>query len=440
MAEKESKKRKRVSNGVPTPSKKVAIDPAAGGDGTITVSYVDEEGLKPILLSAPGVNAPTIPFNAYAKASSAKAKNGIIKPKTHHILLQSSQHPRLDYTAATNTLEPSLLHYVAVFDPATSQLRVTPAHFLSLRSTLRSEKNDVEQNKLSYAQKREELGREFGTKKAKRAIASKTENAITSDVTGESKITEVQSAILQSVGDATAGAASRDSQAETDTLLAAKPIPRPNLAADKVEDVYTYATLLPPNDARLVEVKDWQELARAEEAIMFNHRYPSTRAAALGKSDDISRLKALRYLTLLLQFHDALGNTRGGKKIPKRESLMKKLAGWPPQLVDSVRQRFASESGHELGKWQLDNLYTHICALALFVDGWATPTNQLKDDLKMEPRQLAQYFMELGCKVSALTETERNVRRMNKAIAAVTKMAKLKLPLEFPKPRYARRR
>ncbi|KAF2172796.1 hypothetical protein M409DRAFT_49324 [Zasmidium cellare ATCC 36951] len=434
MAEKESKKRKRQSNGVDTPSKKVAID--AGGN--IKVSYTEENGV--VLLSTPGVNAPRVPFKAYAKATSTKHANDAVKPKTHDLLLQSSQHPRLDYTAVPDTLDQHTSHYVAVFDPATKELHVTPAHHLSLRSTLRSEVQEVEQDRLTLAQQREELGREFGTKKAKKAILSKTENAITQDTKGKGRVTDVQSAILESVGGTTAGAANRDAQQDAETQLAAKPIPRPNLSAETVEDVYSFDTLIPPSDARMIQIKEWQDKVRADEVIQFKHRFPADRVEAIAKSDDAIKLKALRYLTLLLEFHDVLGSNRGGKKVPKKDILSKRLPGWPQNLVDTVRRRFTNDSGSELGKWQLDNMYTHMCALSLYIDGWTTDTSNLKDDLKMETKQISQYFNELGCKVSAPTEAEKTARKIGKAQAAVTRMARLKLPLEFPKPRAARRR
>lgn len=433
--EKESKKRKRQSNGVETPSKKVAFD----ADSKVTVSHVEEKQC-PVVLSARGVSAPRVPFKAYARARKDKTTGNSIKPKTHDLLLQSSQHPRLDYTAAPTSLDDNLAHYVAIYDPATKRLQVAPAHHLELKTTLRSEALEAEKDRLTNAQQREQLGREFGTKKAKKAIASKTENAINHDPKGKGKVTDVQNAVLESVEDATAGAASRNAAEEADAAFAAKPIPKPNLQAENVEDVYTYRTLVPSADDRLVDVKEWQQKARADEAINFSHRFPAYRVSRLGKSDEIMKLKALKYLTLLLEFHDALSRGKSGRKVPKSEILKKKLSAWPSQLVDSVRRRFTNDSGQELGKWHMDNLYTHMCALSLYVDGWVTATTDLKDDLKMEQREISQYFSELGCKVGAPTEADKHSKNITKAQASVTRMAKLKLPLEFPKPRAGRRR
>jgi DNA-directed RNA polymerase I subunit RPA49 len=60
--------------------------------------------------------------------------------------------------------------------------------------------------------------------------------------------------------------------------------------------------------------------------------------------------------------------------------------------------------------------------------------------LRLENKQVGQYFHELGCRVGPPTEKERENRGMSKAQAAATRIAKLKLPLDFPKPRMMRKR
>lgn len=389
-----------------------------------------------VLLSASGLTSLPKRFQPYSKSKSSKNAHATAKPSTHDLLLHSSTHPRLDYSAekSVSPLEEHLSHYIAIYNPESNSLDLQPAYHLSLRAKLRTEAPDEDGNhRRTYAQQREELGREFGTKKAKKAIASKTDNAITK---GAAKKDDVQSAILESMADLTSP---KKAEAEADNL-ASKPIPKPNLAAESVEDVYTFNTLIPQNDARLVPVKEWQDKIRDEEDIRFNHRCIAIRLKALATSDNILKLKALAYLSLLLEFHDSLQNAhRGTKKVPKKDVLSKKLALWPEALVDSVRRRF-SNADHELPKWHLDNLYTHIAAVSLYIDGFVSNMTSLREDLKMENKQLAQYFIELGCKVTPPNETYRQRLGISKAQAATVRIAALKLPLELPKPRAARRR
>jgi DNA-directed RNA polymerase I subunit RPA49 len=429
MADKDGKKRKRQSNGEPAPNKKSHIDANPSGTAKVAIS---ENGLPPVISSAPGLTVPQISFKAYSKASSKAKDDSQLKPSTHSVILHSTKHPRLDYTATPSSVESPVAHYLAVYDPKAQKLQIVPSHHLSLRSTLRSETQEVKENeaKKTMAQQRVELGQEFGTKKSKKAIASKTLNAITKG-NEDGKSAEVQTAILDT---------NDQNQTElAEAALAAKPIPKPNMAAESVEEVYPLSTLIPPGDLRLVLVKEWQDKARAEEAILVNNRFSATRLGPIGKGDDVDKLKALRYLNLLLDFNASLGAAgRAGKKVPKKDVLSQKLSDYPDNLVDSVRRRFSENN--ELNKWHQDYLYTHMCALSLYVDHYVTDISNLKDDLRLENKQVGQYFHELGCRVGPPTEKERENRGMSKAQAAATRIAKLKLPLDFPKPRMMRKR
>lgn len=435
MAEKDGKKRKRQSNGVPAPNKKSHIDANPSGTAKVAIS---ENGLPPVISSAPGLTVPQISFKAYSKASSKAKDDSQIKPSTHSLLLHSTKHPKLDYTATPSAVESPVAHYVAVYDPKAQTLQIVPSHHSSLRSTLRSETQQVKEQeaKKTMAEQRVQLGQEFGTKKSKKAIASKTLNAITKGV-DDGKSSEVQTAILHTMADTTANDQNKTELEEA--ALAAKPIPKPNMDAESVEEVYPLSTLIPAGDMRLIQVKEWQDKARAEEAIIFNNRFAANRVNPVGKGDDVDKLKALRYLNLLLDFNAALGAAgRAGKKVPKKDVLSQKLADYPEGLVDSVRRRFSENN--ELNKWHQDYLYTHICALSLYIDHYVTDISNIKDDLRLENKQVGQYFHELGCRVGPPTEKERETRGMSKAQAAATRIAKLKLPLDFPKPRIMRKR
>lgn len=38
-------------------------------------------------------------------------------------------------------------------------------------------------------------------------------------------------------------------------------------------------------------------------------------------------------------------------------------------------------------RWHVDNLITHICAAALYVDNFEVDVNDLRDDLKLENKE-----------------------------------------------------
>jgi DNA-directed RNA polymerase I subunit RPA49 len=335
MAEKESKKRKRPSNGVEAPNKKVAL-PSLPNAELVKITFNALNGPHPVLVSSPGLNAPRIQFKAYTKPRSTKqSNNDAPKPSTHSLLLHSSEHPRLDYTATPSTPNQDLSHYVAVFDPANNELQITPAHYLNLRSTLRSETTEQEkQPRRTLGQQREELGREFGTKKAKKTLDAKTVNALVGRGSGNKQATtsDVQSAILDSMS-TPGGPAAVDEKEALAASLASKPIPKPNLDAETVDEVYDLKILMPPQDAKLISIREWLDDAEDDDEMKLNRAFIKKRVKDLAKRDDIVRLRTLKYLHLLLDFHAALTAAGQGKKVPKKEVMERKMSSWPETLV-----------------------------------------------------------------------------------------------------------
>ena len=53
----------------------------------------------------------------------------------------------------------------------------------------------------------------------------------------------------------------------------------------------------------------------------------------------------------------------------------------------------------------------------------------------MENKDISKYYHELGCAIALPTEVERTALQIPKAEASAHRVAKLKLPLSFPKMR-----
>ncbi|KAG9512046.1 RNA polymerase I associated factor, A49-like protein, partial [Aureobasidium melanogenum] len=434
MAAHDDKKRKRAQEGADAPNKKAS-------SAAINVRFpAPRDELFPVIAAAPGLNVPNAPFKPFVKVTNPKKEAASPAPSTHSLLLHSTSHARLDFTAQQQSNQ-DLTHYVAVYDPQSSSLQVLPAHALTLRTTLRAEAQEVAaQNAVrTFAQQREDLGQAFGTKKAKKALASKVENAITSNADRNrvgGKLDNVEAAVMDSVKEASDAMPAK--QAQQEEILANKPIPKPNLNATEVENVYPIGMLIPAADMRNLTVKEWQD--SNGEDLKLSSRYVAHRVSAIAVRDDVQRLKALKYLMLLIEFNLALKPAgKAGKKVPQKDQLRSKLQDWPETLIESVRRRFSDNN--ELNKWHMDNLTTHMAAIALFIDGYKLDTHDLREDLRLENKQMSQYFMELGCKVNNPTEREQaDFKIPNKAVAAQRRVAKLKIPLDFPKVRMMARR
>ncbi|KAL8771552.1 MAG: hypothetical protein Q9209_002994 [Squamulea sp. 1 TL-2023] len=417
----------------------------------VKVSLLPEEDeWAPVVASTPGLCfPPNLALKPYSKPQEPTTSSSEKSPftKSEH-LLHTSAHPKIDYIGREEEgggTDGLLSHYIGVYDPQSGDLQLVRARKLVLRGSLRSTTAEVEggakaANGLSA---RYNLGLTFGTKKSQRAIQNLTRNAISPSRKGpsaerESKPTldPVAAAVVSSMAAATPTVSTReDLQAAIDE---SKPRPRPNLTAETPSDVYPIDQLVGSGVLRQMTVKDWQDAVEQNEEVLTKSRFVSHRIQRVVSEGDVRKIKTLKYLLLLIEWHNVLLPAPKGKgrKIPDRSLIREKLSRWGSDLADGVEKRF-SDGGRILNSWHHDNLLTHICALCITVDpeNFKTDVYDIKEDLKLDTKNVRKYFKEIGCRITAPTETERGRWSLGKAEAASRLVAKLRLPLEFPKMR-----
>jgi DNA-directed RNA polymerase I subunit RPA49 len=274
---------------------------------------------------------------------------------------------------------------------------------------------------------RTELGEAFGTKKAKKAIRAVTENAITA--TGAAgKMANGDLALMDSIKGTTENMATRG-QLEA-MVEQARPVPRGNYDAEEIQNVYIPAQIIGAEVLNSIPVMDWQDKVKAQEAISVPSRFVANRISRVAHNENaVERLRVMRYLLLVITFWATTrqGKERGTRNIGKRDQLKIAMAGVPEMVVENIRRKF-SDNG-VMRKTQVDLLMTHCCVFASIIDNFEVNTLDLREDLKLEQKQLAQYFMEVGAR---MTQTKKGDK--------VDHIAKLALPLQFPKVRQARQR
>lgn len=282
---------------------------------------------------------------------------------------------------------------------------------------------------------RNTLGQTFGTKKAKKAIASLEENAITpaksATTLANGERVPIQNsttaAVLDSIKDITSTMLTR---AELQAAAsAATPRPIANTAAEDVKDVYTVDSLIGLDTLKLVAVLHWQEAVKENEPVEVKSRFVANRIVREAKN--VEKLRILRYMLLLLEILKASKSSKYGLILPKQSDLKAMTSDVSSTVVESVRRKF-SEAGL-MNKFKQDLLITHICAMACLVDNFSVDTFDLQEDLRLETKQTAQYFREIGAKVGQYTDAEQKKKKMTKAEASQHRIARLKLPLDFPK-------
>ena len=283
------------------------------------------------------------------------------------------------------------------------------------------------------------LGEAFGTKKAKKAILSVTENAISPDksarnklANGTTKVDATAAAMMANMAEATAGMATKE---ELDLVMNAnKPRPKANTETTDLSKVYTVETLIGTETMASILVRPWQTEMKAGREVMVPSRFVAARLVKF--KDNVEKLKMLRYMLLLIQFINATKSGREGRKLPRHDELKTINEGQPDSLLQGVKRKFSE--GPTMTRHSADLLITHLCAIAMVVDNYEVDMWDLKDDLKMEIGPMAQYFKEIGAKIVAYPEGMRKAMRIEKAAASQRKLAKLKIPLEFPTTKFVR--
>jgi DNA-directed RNA polymerase I subunit RPA49 len=259
-----------------------------------------------------------------------------------------------------------------------------------------------------------------------------SENAIgpsKAERAGGVKMDAMSAAVMASMTDATQGMATAEElRQEAD---ASKPRPKANLDANDIKDVYTHDNLLGVDMMKHIPVMDWTQTIKDNKEIVVRSRHVAHRIKKEGSN--IENLKVLRYMLLLINIYNKAGPAKGGSRVwPKPDILKNVLDGMPEAVVESARRRF-TDGGKMMPRFKLDLLITHVCALACLVDYYEVNVFDLQEDLKLEGRAMAKYFREIGARVRPMSETERKKEKVDKAAAAQMQIARLKLPLEFPK-------
>ncbi|KAL8906967.1 MAG: hypothetical protein Q9171_006059 [Xanthocarpia ochracea] len=398
----DNKRKRHSDSATERPSKRVAAgQPPAE---VVKVSLLpDEDEWAPVVASTPGLsfrpNLSLKPFNKPRIPKLSSTGQSHITNSEH--LLHTSAHPKIDYIGREEEgggTDGLLSHYIGVYDPQSGGLQLMRARKLVLRRSLRATPTQVEQeaeaaNNISA---RSALGLTFGTKKSQRAIQNLTKNAISPSKKGGSTAGEAQptldpvaAAVVSSMAAAGPSVTTtrEDLQAAIDK---SKPRPHPNPNAQAPADVYPIDQLVGPGILRQLTVKDWQDAIEQRQEILTHSRFVSHRIQRIVSEGEVRKIKTLRYLLLLIEWQNILlpGPKGIGRRIPDRTQLREKLGKWNSDLVDGVEKRFG-DGGRILNSWNLDNLVTHICALAITVDPekFMTDVYDIREDLKLDNKK-----------------------------------------------------
>ena len=369
----------------------------------------------------------------------------------------------IDFTARTglSSSDRHLKHYVAVYDPTSSQLQITEARGMTVRGCVRQAKPESDDDgtpevkATSNYSGRAALTHAFGTKKSRKAVQSFAENTLLSG--GANDVNDPLSAALLSsmpAQDIAEGAAT-----STASLIQAnKPLPMPDLTTDDISLVYPYSSLVFPAPASStlenMPVQDWQTKIAKKEPIECISRFVANRSTHIVKAANTDpnsaaaqdSLRTLRYILLLVELSYHLKTIRSDRRLPPTDQWASMISGSvPPNLVGKIVHHFCP-NGLGLSNSGTTLLQTTILALTLRIPPPSgvhgagvliTEPSDIQQDLNLKPEQVRHLYKELGCKIESGTDAELQrwgyAKRLAKVEGALRpKFAKLRFPLSFP--------
>ncbi|KAH8673979.1 RNA polymerase I associated factor, A49-like protein [Xylariales sp. PMI_506] len=439
------KKRKRPQDVSSGSRKKVNVQAPAQPQKIKVASVKSVKACPPVIATSAGLCLPeSVQFQAYTKPeSSAPKRSKKSADSNSSLVLHSASHRTLDYTAkedGPSGRESHLKHYIGVFDPKSGQLSVMEAKKMAVRGVVRAQKAPEEtvagRAGKTMMELRNNLGEAFGTKKARKAISAITENAIApenavTDASGTPrKLNASAQAMMESIQTATESMATREElQAAVDQ---AKPVPPGNFEASEIQEVYKPEQLIGAEILASIPIKDWQDAAKKRASLTMPYQFISLHMYTIANGPNpVQRLRMLRYLNYLIIFIKIArpGRERGVLRLPQRSQLNEKMENAPAPVIESIRRKFSANG--EIRKFHKDLLMTYCCVLAAILTNYEFDTSPLRYDLSLDEKQFAQYFREIGGKLS---------NPVGKAKGTKTQVAKLGLPLEFPQVRFVSRR
>ncbi|KAH8148130.1 uncharacterized protein LAJ45_07894 [Morchella importuna] len=387
----------------------------------IKITTAPTTDTPPIVATSHGITLPpTLPLTPYTRTTTTSTKKS---RKSEHLLHGSTQ--RIDYEGR-ELPEDSDYHryYVGIFDPATNTVELHAAPKLHFSRTIkahaeRDREIDGKGIVLNNQDSRAALGRQFGTKKAQKALLSRELNKIDISDMDRSVTTSIISQVEENTKDMPTSAQLGTQQ------LDLRPIPPANKDATRPEDVYNLDDIIPKDEWSVLWVREWEKGAGSNEDV---------------KSSTKSRFVATR-VAKLLAAAAATGRSGGAEqgRLPSMAKT-KKALGLDQVLVEGLYRRFAettmSGEGGE-ARWAVspslsNKLLYYLAVLCLMADFWEVDLYELKIDLGMQMREITAAFKEVGCSVKEYSKTQYLDMKMTKAEATQHKRAVLKIPLEFP--------
>ncbi|OAX37723.1 Rpa49 subunit specific to nuclear RNA polymerase I [Rhizopogon vinicolor AM-OR11-026] len=395
--------------------------------------------LGPVLANFPSVKpTKSTPFKCY-RTHKKKSDNEEV-PFAETPLLIAGETEAVDFYSSEETRRASVgsRYLVGVHNKRTgiTTLQAAPLHVLTHEVKALKGLQPAAVSTLQRLEARAALGETFGTKKAQQAIRAQERNKV--DVSAMEGVADhLQESILKNTSSLPS---KEEAKANADST---RLIPQYDAYALNPSDAYPLHNMISTPEWKALSISAYIAADNSASRIAL---LPFKRSSWINDhlslifaspSPNKTVIKTLVYISAMMSFHKATF-----KNIDKTV-IQQKLSAVPSVVVDGLLSRFTETARGSMEAQKTSEnetmLLTHMFALCLHVDDFATDTSVLAADLSMEPMKVNALFKSLGCQVNKLTQSD--LKRLGLPdVAGEVKRAILKTPLEFPKPHTRRRK
>ncbi|OCH90863.1 RNA polymerase I associated factor, A49-like protein [Obba rivulosa] len=415
------------------PSKKRKRD-AAQDESAVTLQLSGQplEKLGPVLASFPALQPPqNTPFQCYATN-----KSDTDAPFHTRETVVAGEADTVEFFTSGESATPGCSYLVGIHDKRTNTttLRPAPLHILARQVKALKNLQSMAATADERVELRNRLGEAFGTKKAKAAIRAAERNRVDVDAM-QGVAGHLQHTIQQNTSSLPT---QEEAKASADS---SRLIPAYNADATRPEDVYPLHNIIPEAEFNALQVGAFRGAGSHDKRVALlpytrskwieDHLFLLFEAPRLNKNN----LKILMYISAMLAFRAA------ARSVNDQQALQSKLPNVPSIVIDGLLSRFTetvrNTNTAKTTSQTETRLLTHMLALCLRLDDFATDTTLVAHDLSMAVDKVNMLFKSLGCKIEKLDQAQLKRLGLPDSVAE-TKRAVLKVPLQFPKTRMRR--
>lgn len=364
----------------------------------------------------------------------------IYKNKKTNEYLIHGESDHLEYNGDSKETQDLNEYVVAMYDPNTKSVELFKTPYFQTKVTSKQYKiykgPSVRSTGVKNITQRNALGEAFGTKKAKQAITNLEKNRIDAD-----KLQDMEMDIIDSVQDTlTNNAQSSTTKGQTNndvTDFSNSPIPKPNVDATNVEDIYPIKTIIPAKDWSYIRVQSIFTDSDPIKQFPSSPEFIKQQLSSIIEHQNLEKLQILYYASLLFAIYS---NRRG---VSSKDQLMNKLDPKPSEaLIDTILGNFTIARTSKFGKSKdrsftidphnEDKLLCYLIILILHLSNFSVALNPLARDLKLKPTKLVALFRAVGCIIKSATVGEAEALGIPKSSVGTYKIAHLKVPFKMP--------